>query len=131
MTLAPPRLLNLFYHRWLDGAAPEGRAAVDAALEGDYSLLAALAAKREAEAPAGRRAGNRPASAAARAPLGKDGRRVPGTAPDNIPPPSWWRGDRNAFRSSVAAGQHLGEAAAMAEPPVPVIGSGALAGQVT
>jgi hypothetical protein len=41
---------------------------------------------------------------------------IAGLAPVNIRPPSWWRGDRAAFRSMVAAGKELGEPAALREP---------------
>lgn len=43
---------------------------------------------------------------------------VPGLAPRNIPAPSWWRGDRAAFRSMVQAGKDLGEPAALREPSI-------------
>jgi hypothetical protein len=138
MTLPADRLLNLFYADMVEGLDGESRLAIDTALTGDYSLLAALQEQRLAEqVERDRRSGRRPTAArpaaqpmgpGQRAPRGKDGQHVPGTAPDHIPAPSWWRGDRAAFRSSVAAGQQLGEPAALREPVVPVIGSGALAG---
>lgn len=37
----------------------------------------------------------------------------PGTTPPGIPVPSWYKGDREAFRSSVQAGRELGEPAAL------------------
>jgi len=37
---------------------------------------------------------------------------VPGLARRDIRPPSWWKGDRAAFRSTVQAGRELGEPAA-------------------
>lgn len=39
--------------------------------------------------------------------VGPDGEPVPGTAPVGIKPPSWWRGNRAAFRSSTQAGTQL------------------------
>lgn len=39
--------------------------------------------------------------------LGPDGLPVPGTAPVGIKPPSWWRGDREAFRTSTRAADQL------------------------
>lgn len=94
MQLPPPRLLNAMYSYWVGGLTPEGRQLVDDALT-DTAV-----AEVDAAAPA------RPA-----------GRHVAGLAPANIPPPSWWRGDRAAFSSSVAAGQQLGEPAAIRERP--------------
>lgn len=44
------------------------------------------------------------------APVGPHGEHIAGTAPPGIPPPPWWRGDRAAFRSSVAAAGALGMA---------------------
>jgi hypothetical protein len=37
----------------------------------------------------------------------------PGTTPPGIPVPSWYKGDRAAFRTSVRAAQELGEPAAL------------------
>jgi hypothetical protein len=55
------------------------------------------------------RAGNRPP--VTKADRGKP--HHPGTTPPGIPVPSWYRGDRAAFHSSVAAGRELGEPAAL------------------
>ncbi len=49
-------------------------------------------------------------------PDGSPPEHTPGLAPTNIPAPSWWKGNRAAFRSSVRAGQQLGEPAALREP---------------
>ena len=118
MALTAPRFLNLVYHRMVDGVTAESRAALDRALLGDVSALEALAARGAADG--GSSAPTAPQRSARPAPRGRDGRHVPGTAPDHIPPPSWWKGDTNAFMSSVGAGQQLGEPAAMREPRVPV-----------
>lgn len=119
MALSAPRFLNLVYHRMVDGVTAESRAAIDRALRGDMAGLEALAARRAAEGGSG--APPAPLTPPQRAPRGRDGRHVPGTAPDHIPPPSWWKGDTAAFLSSVGAGQQLGEPAALAEPRVPAI----------
>lgn len=118
MALPAPRFLNLVYHRMVDGVTAESRAALDRALLGDLSGLQALAAR--GAATGGSNAPTAPLRAPGRAPRGRDGRHVPGTAPDHIPPPSWWKGDTAAFMSSVGAGQQLGEPAALREPRVPV-----------
>jgi len=34
-------------------------------------------------------------------------RHIPGLAPRNIRPPSWWKGDRAAFRSSWRAAEQI------------------------
>lgn len=39
----------------------------------------------------------------------RDGKRVAATAPEGIRPPSFWRGNRAAFRSMVAGARELGE----------------------
>jgi hypothetical protein len=40
-------------------------------------------------------------------PTTPEGEHIPGTAPPNIPPPRWWRGNRAAFQSSVGAASDL------------------------
>lgn len=102
MTLPPRRLLNAMYSYWVGGLTPETRALVDDALS-----------DTTATAPTPRRAAG-------------PSRHVAGLAPPNIPAPSWWRGDRAAFATSVAAGQQLGEPAAMRERPrqgLPMVGT--------
>lgn len=94
MSLPPQRLLNAMYSYWVGGLTPESRQLVDDA------MADAVVAEVTAPAP------GRPA-----------GRHIAGLAPGHIPPPSWWRGDRAAFSSSVAAGQQLGEPAAIRERP--------------
>lgn len=94
------RLFNLIYHWRVRNASAEQRAEVD-----DLLIDAGRLDLTEAPAAAGH---------------------VPGTAP-SFRPPSWWKGNRAAFRSSVAAAQQLGEPAAMGEPggrrPTPQIGN--------
>lgn len=103
MTLPARRLLNLMYHYLVRGLTPESRATIDDVMAGT-----------PIDAPA---------------PAAASGRHVPGTAPTNIPAPSWWRGNRAAFSSSVAAGQQLGEPAALKERRrAPQIGTAAMAG---
>jgi len=109
MSMPPRRLLNTMYHRWVDGLTPESRSVVDDALSDNPSGVDITA-----DGPVVRTA-SRP-----------DGRHVPGLAPASIPPPDWWRGDRAAFSSSVAAGQQLGEPAATRERPragLPTVGT--------
>lgn len=100
------RLLNLIYHWGLRNADADQRAEVDAALA-DAADLDLTAQPVEPE-------------------------HVPGTAPRHIRPPSWWKGNRAAFRSSVAAAAQLGEPVAKGMPeaggagrrrPAPSIGS--------
>jgi hypothetical protein len=109
MRLSPRRLLNAMYRHWVEHLTAESREVVDDALSDNPSGIAM--------------AGNTPV---VRTAARSDGKHVPGLAPANIPAPSWWRGDKAAFSSSVAAGQQLGEPAAVRERPrqgLPAIGT--------
>jgi hypothetical protein len=90
--LSVRRLLNLIYYWSVRGADAESRADLDDALvqAGRIDLTARWT--QAAQPPA---------------------EHVPGTAPRHIRAPSWWKGNRQAFRSSVKAAQQLGEPAAM------------------
>lgn len=90
------RLLNLVYHFALQGATADARAEVDTQLAAAGALVVDRPPERQ------------PDRATAQA------RHVPGTAPAWIRPPSWWKGDRAAFNTSVAAAEQLGEPAAKA-----------------
>lgn len=82
MALPAHRLLNLIYHWLRERLDEDGRAQMDDALaDADRVELVVRTA---------------PAAAPQR-------RHVPGTAPPGIRPPSWWKGDRAAFRSSQQA----------------------------
>lgn len=105
MTLPFRRLLNLIYEQWVRDLTPEGRAELDAALDN--------AADAYADRPV---VPHGPQQAAV-------AEHVPGLAPRNIPAPSWWKGDRGAWRSSVQAARDLDEPAA-ALAALPAIGSG-------
>lgn len=68
-----------------------------------------------------------PAPVATTAPIQQhQARHIPGLAPTTIRPPSWWRGNRAAWSTSVQAARELGEPAAKkADAPArPRIGSG-------
>lgn len=98
-------MLNLLYHWTVRNMDTDQRESFDA--------LLADAAADHAEpslAPAGN--GQRPAP-----------RHVPGMSRRDIRPPSWWKGDRAAWRSSVKAAEQLGEPAARLAGP-PSIGTG-------
>jgi len=82
--LSVARLLNLIYFWVVRGASQEQRVEFDEALIEAGRLD--LAASPEPPQP-----------------------HVPGTAPAWIRKPSWWKGDRAAFRSSVSAAEQLGE----------------------
>ena len=104
MDLPLRRFLNWLYHSWASMLTAENRALLDAELSREDTLLAQAREERL---------------------RARIGRRIKGLAPSHIPAPSWWLGDRAAFRSGVAAGQQLGEPAARREPPQqPLVGTG-------
>lgn len=103
MTLPVRRLFNLMWHASMRGLTEEQRAEV-------------MDAIAEAPRPVARAAA-RPGRAAPVTDLGQEratrGRStVPGTATHGIRPPSWWKGDRAAWRNGIRAGLDLGEPAA-------------------
>lgn len=103
--LPPRRLLNLLYHWTVRHMDADQRKDFDAA-------LADAAADHATPAPTTAGNGQRPAP-----------RHVPGLSRHDIRPPSWWKGDRAAWRSSVKAAEQLGEPAARLAGP-PRIGTG-------
>lgn len=104
MTLPFRRLLNLIYHHWIRGADAKSRAEVDASLDNAADVYDDRVTPRHLAA------------------VGPVSGHVPGLAPRNIRPPSWWRGDRGAWSTSVQAARDLDEpAAALAD--MPTIGS--------
>ena len=112
MDLSPRRLLHLMYHRIVDGGTEDARQGVDD--------LLARAAEAFAAEPWPALLGPAPGSFVTASPSGRRDRRprirgraaIPGTATHGIRPPSWWKGDRAAWRSTVSAGAELGEPAA-------------------
>lgn len=73
--------MNLLYHRWTHGMAPDDVRRVD-------EMLADAAFELDATRPP--------------APVAR--RHVPGTAPA-FRPPKWWRGDRAAWRGNIRAAE--------------------------
>lgn len=101
MALPTRRLLNAMWSFMTENATAEQRAELEAKLADAADLVddRRPAARQPARVPAG-------------GPRRPDPAHVPGLAPRHIPAPSWWRGDRAAYRSSVAAAEELGEPAA-------------------
>lgn len=99
MVLSPRRLLNALWRFMTMNATAEQRADMEQALA-NAATVTELRPRPQAPAVP---EPTRPTA---------DADHVPGLAPRHIRPPSWWRGDRAAYRNSVNAGEELGEPAA-------------------
>lgn len=115
MSLPPRRLLNVMYHRIVDGGTAEARAEVDDQLANAADLLAyepwpGLLPPYQPPLRAGRRrgAGRGPGNLR---PRNRGRATIPGTSTHGIRPPSWWKGDRAAWSSTRAAAGQIEPAA--------------------
>lgn len=108
MLLPIRRLLNLLWHWVSRDAGTERRQELLDSLSDAAGAYAIDTPARPATAP----------HSGSRGPLVRGRAVIPGTSTHGIRPPSWWKGDRAAWRSSIRAAEELGEpAAAKAGPP--------------
>lgn len=108
MALPARRMLNALWRFLTENATAEQRADMEAAMtraealfDADMHPMRGTAAHTTTYA-----------TVPARPMPGPDPNHIPGTAPRHIRPPSWWKGDRAAYASTVAAAEQLGEPAA-------------------